>query len=269
MAIAQHVSLRLVDGRPLTTCQLQRRALARAVLIKLRGTALLAFGLADNHLHLLLACVRALAAQLAKTVELSLRRRLTLPVPFSPAHLTAVEDNRHLDRAFRYVLRQPERHGLDDDPHREASSLPDLLGLRPLGGFTTANVRRELLRISRQDLLDLLGVPDLRPTDGPVEWTVEATLAAAALPSLAGTACEVVLARRAALSVIAGRVLPRHAAATLGICDRTLRRARRAPVDATLVEAIRRQLCLRSALPPVSTSTFPVAVRSVPVLRPG
>jgi hypothetical protein len=231
------------------------------VLVKLRGLALLAFGLADNHLHLLLACARELAAQLAKVVELSLRRRLALPVPFGPAHLTPVEDSRHLDRAFRYVLRQPERHGIDGDPHREASSLPDLLGLRPLGGFTAANVRRELPRIKRHDLLELLGVADLQPADGPVEWTVEATLAAAALPSLAGTARAIVVARRAALSVLSDRVPPRRAAEALGICDRTLRRTRRAPVDAALVEAIRGQLRLRLALPSVSPSSF--AVRSV------
>jgi hypothetical protein len=264
MAIAQHISLRLVDGRPLATGQVQRRVLARVVLDKLRAAALLAFGLADNHLHLLLACARAPAAQLAKIVELSLGRRLDLAVRFSAAHLVPVEDQRHLDRAFRYVLRQPERHGLEGDRLREATNLPDLLGLRPLGGFTAANVRRYLPRIARNELLGLLGVPELEPTDGPVEWAVDATLAATALPALSGSSREVLAARRAALAVMAPRASSMQVAVSLGVCDRTLRRMRRSEPDATLVAAIRRQLGLRTMLPLAPTPVFDEPSRFAP-----
>lgn len=248
MAIAHHAMLRLQDGSPLARTAAQRRCLARAVFAKI-GSPLLAFGLADTHLHLLLACLRALAGQLVKHLELSLRQRLALAAPFAGAYLKPVDDIWHLDRAFRYVLRQPDRHALEIDPLREGSNLPDLLGLRAIGGYTAGNVREWLPRIHRRDLLELLGVKEIAPQAGPLEWVVEACLVAAGLPALTGSSSEVLCARRAALEVIGTRLSRAELASTLGVSERMISRLRQQSADPQLVEAIRRQLHLMALVP--------------------
>jgi hypothetical protein len=258
MPIAEHAMVRLVDSSPIARSVAQRRALVQTVYAKI-GAPLLAFGLADNHLHLLLACLRALAGRLVKNLELSLRRRLPVTVPFAPAFFKPVEDAWHLYRAFRYVLRQPERHQLEVDPLREASNLPDLLGLRTVGSYTAANVRRLLPRIGRRDLLELVAVKDLQSRDAPVEWVVEATLAATALPALSGSSHHAQRARRAALEVI-GRRLPRaQIAACFGVSERMVSRMRLCPANAALVEAIGRQLHLMAQVPRENMATFVAA----------
>jgi hypothetical protein len=254
MALAHHLCIRLVNNALIAPTARARRLLARAIFARAHELELLAFSLADNHLHLLVACLRAAAGELARTLELSLGRSLALEAGFSPALIKPVEDGWHLDRCFRYVLRQPERHGIGGDPLREASNLPDLLGLRPLGAATAAAVREHLPRIKRADLLALLGVRALGPSDGGLEHLVEAALAASALPSLDGSSREVLAARRAALEVIGCRLPVREAARLLGTGERMLFRLRQRPVDAALVQAIRLQLHLieqRGAVPGV------------------
>jgi hypothetical protein len=244
MALAHHLCIRLVNNALIAPSAWARRVLSRAILARARDLELLAFSLADNHLHLLVACLRVAAGELARTVELSLGRNLPLDAGFSPALIKPVEDGWHLDRCFRYVLRQPERHGIGGDPLREASNLPDLLGLRPLGAATATTVRKHLPRIKRADLLSLLGVPSLDPIDGSIDHVVEATLAASALPSLDGSSREVLVARRAALEVIGRRLQAREVARLLGTGPRMHFRLKQRPVDGALVQAIRQQLHL-------------------------
>lgn len=95
-----------------------------------------------------------------------------------------VADGWHAYKLFDYVLRQGVRHQLDSDPLLEATNLPDLLGLRPLGRRTAISVRRFLPRVDRQQLLSLLGVPTLEPADGPLEDVVAAACAAGARTKL-------------------------------------------------------------------------------------
>jgi hypothetical protein len=244
MALGEHITMRLRNDAVIARTAEERRAVARAVLGKAIGCRLLAFGLADTHLHLLVACARAAAGRLAAVIALSLHRRLRLESGFSPAHFTPVKDARHLYSAFSYVLRQAERHKLTVDPLREASNLPDLLGLRPLGGYTRGNVRRILPRVQRADLLELLQLPALEPASTPISEIVLATLAATALPDLDGRALHVVEARRAAIEVV-GSALPVSACARLlAIEERSVYRLRERPADAELVLAIRRNLDL-------------------------
>ena len=252
MALAHHICIRLANNSLLAPTPAARRVLARAIFARAGAVELLAFSLADNHLHLLAACPRVAAGELARRVELSLCRSLAPGAPFSRAFVKPVEDGWHLYQCFRYVLRQPERHGIAVDPLREASNLPDLLGLRPLGAATAATVRRHLPRIHRPELLALLGVPSLEPVDGALEHVVEAALAASAVPALTGRPHEVLSARRAALAVIGRRCSPRQAALLLGVGERALFRLKQLPADARLVQAIRRQLHLiaqRAAAP--------------------
>jgi len=243
MALGQHIVLRLVDNRVIAPCAEKRRWVARAVLELARGDELLAFGLADTHLHLVAACAREAAGQLARRVEISLVQRLSLDVGFVAAYLKPVDEGRHLYRAFTYVLEQNTHHGLSWDPLHEASNLPDLLGMRLLGIYTAATVRRRLPRVTRNDLLSCMGIDELQPLEGPAELVPAAARAAAGLTSLNGKSRETVGARRAMVYLLR-HLPPAELSARLGVTVRTLRDLRRAPADPRLVQAIRLQLGL-------------------------
>lgn len=246
MTIGYHLCMRLRSDAVIAPTAEERRIVARSVLEKSAAlqAGLLAFGLADTHLHSENACDRRVAGELAERIELSLDRRLGKGCGFAPVYIKPIEDARHLYSAFRYILRQQQRHGIDTDPLREASNLPDLLGLRLLGAPTIVLVRRLLPRVTRAELLELFGVPELLPADGPLDRVLAATLAASALPDLSGSSREVVAARRAAIEVVGGRLRPVELAALLGISDRRLYELRHEPVSAALLHAVRLQLHL-------------------------
>jgi hypothetical protein len=249
MPLAFHICLKLANDAVIASTPEQRRLLARVVLERGREHGLLAFSQADNHVHMEAASrSREQAGKLAQATECSLHRRLGLEVGFVPALIKPIEDARHLYAVFRYILRQPERHRLVCDPLREASNLPDLLGLRPLGRSTTATVRQLLPRVQREELLAFYGIPDLQPANAPLSRLVEATLAAAALPSLGGSTAEVVEARRAAIEVVHGRLSLREIAAALRVSERTVLLLKHRTPNAQLVAAVRRQLHLAAQL---------------------
>jgi hypothetical protein len=141
------------------------------------------------------------------------------------------------------VLEQSTHHGLAWDPLHEASNLPDLLGMRLLGIYTAATVRRRLPRVARQDLLSCMGIGELQPFDGPAELVPPAALVAAGLTSLDGKSSEAVGARRAVVQLLRHH-LPAELAGLLGVTDRTVRDLRHRPADPRLVQAIRLQLGL-------------------------
>jgi hypothetical protein len=244
MALGQHIVFRLADNRVIAPSPEERRQVARAVLELAREDELLAFGLADTHLHLLAACLREAGGQLARRLEISLVQQLSLEVGFVPAYLKSVDDGSHLYRAFSYVLEQSTHHGLAWDPLHEASNLPDLLGMRLLGAYTAATVRRRLPRITRQDLLSCMGISELQPCDGPAELVPLAALAAAGLSNLAGKRPEAVAARRAVAQLVGDCLPPVQLAGLLGLTERAVRHLRRQPMDPRLLQAIRLQLGL-------------------------
>lgn len=252
MPLGFHICLRLANDAILAASPAHRRLLARVVLRQGRDASLLAFGQADNHLHLATACDRRLAGKCAHAVEVSARRKLALDASFTPAFVKPIDDARHLYSTFRYVLQQRAHHGLDVDPLREASNLPDLLGLRAIGAYTRANVRRLLPRVHRNELLEILGVSELTPGDGPLDQVVDATLAAAALPALAGLSLEVLAARCALVEVVGRQTTPAALARRIGVSRRTLFRLRARRGDGELVRSIRLQLGLLARLPAAS-----------------
>ncbi len=155
---AHHLVLRLRTDRVIAPGLHERRLLARAVLEMGRGRELLAFGLADNHLHVQVISEREPALRLARSIGISITKRLCLPTGFAPTHAEPILTMVHCRRAFRYILCQGTRHGLQTDPDWEGTNLPDLLGLRPFGAHTAAVARRWLPRLSKQDLLGWAGV---------------------------------------------------------------------------------------------------------------
>jgi hypothetical protein len=245
-ALGEHIRCRLRNDGPIAATPERRRVVARIILEKGRDFDLLAFGLADTHLHLAKGEAGA-GGELARRVEIAITRRFGLEVGFERVRIEAVVDIWHLYRVFEYVLRQDRRHKIETDPLREATNLPDLLGLRGIGGYTAGNVRRLLPRVTRGQLLELLGAPKLAPADGPVERIVQSAAAAICRPQLIGYSHEVQAARRAVIAIAEDRLGSPRLAALLDVHRATVNRLRKMPPDGVLVERTRFQLGLFQA----------------------
>jgi hypothetical protein len=244
--LGYHIRIRLSDDRVIASDQRQRRILARAVLKQGRRSGLYAFGYPDHHLHAAARCSRREAGGLAHRLGVSLRHRLALPVGFVQYAPKPIADNWHLYNVVEYILTQPEHHELDPelDPRRDASSLPDLLGMRLIGSYTAENVRRWLPRLRRAAALKWMGVPALEPVDGPVDGIVEAALVAGCRNDLVGSTKEVIDLRCAAVKVIGNRRTAEEISAMLEVSVRTVTWLRGRQVNEDLVRAIRLQLGL-------------------------
>lgn len=248
-SLAQHVMMRLRDDRVIAPTIQEQRIVASVVLEKGRHHQLLAFSAADSHLHVEPACDRGAALEMCRRIEGSLKRKLQLEVGFAPAHLKPIQSQRHLAKTFDYILRQDKRHGLVSlDPGREASNLPDLLGMRVLGQYTAANVKALLPRTQRVQLLEHYGLEELVPQAEPLHLLLPSAAAAIGRENLNGQSPDQLAARRAVLEILHGRMLWTEAATLLGVSRRTVYRLRDRPVDKMLAKAILLQVCLRAHL---------------------
>lgn len=244
MTLGYHLCLKLDDNRVIAPTPAERRVVASTILEHGERFDLLAFGLADTHPHLLAPRPREDAGELARRVEISLVKRLKLDVGFARPYFKPVVDGSHLNRAFIYILEQNAHHGLEWDPLHEASNLPDLLGLRDLGRYTAANVRRHLPRMTRSRLLDCLRLNELEPQSEPLEHLPLAAMAALGLPDLVGQRTRVVSARQAIIQLAGTRLKSRELAQWLDLSMREVQRLRTHLPNADLQQAIRLQLGL-------------------------
>ncbi len=248
--LGHHAILKLRDGRVLAKNAPWRRRVAHAILTRGHQHRLLAFRLADTHLHLATLADAATTNELARRAEISLTKRRPTQPGFAKVYVKPIRDQNHLQNLFRYILHQHDHHAITTDPRHEAGNLPDLLGLRTTGAYTRTAVREALPRVTRADLLKALGVNDLQPADGPLDHLPDAAAAAVALPTLTNRrpTKEAHAARTAAVHVAADRLRAKDLAALLGVSTSTIRRLRATPPDPAIVEAIRLQLGLRQAL---------------------
>ncbi len=250
--IAHHVVLRLRDERVLCRTDADRRRVARSFLERDPTFNLLAFRTVDTHLHALLAVAASLALEFARRVEISIELALRPGSPFAPAYAKPIETQRYLSNAFDYILDQEQHHGLTSDPLHEGSNLPDLLGLRLTGGFTTGLVRGFLPRVRRADLIARLPGGEALDSDEPMGYVhlphlPAAAAAAACLPHVRGRRPEAVAARAAAVAIAEEFTGPATAARALGISRAAVKRLRLLQPPPALVEAVRRQARLRAA----------------------
>ena len=256
--IGYHITLRLEEDRPVATSPAERRLLARTVLTVARPFKLLAFRWADTHGHFLCIGDRATCAELARRIEIAIQVRFSPGSRFARPRLKPVFNLWHLQEAFFYIERQDKRHSFGNDPHHDASNLPDLLGARVCGIWTANVVREFLARIGRDELLDAAGWGALGV--GHVDFLVEATLSAACLPDLQGRTAAVVMARRATVAAFPERTSILSSA--LDVTPQAIRKMRAAEPNALLVRAIEMQLRIRSRLLPDKLSapepTLPV-----------
>ena len=256
--LGHHLVMRLKNNGVLPPDTPSRRLMARLLLRQGRNAGLLAFRVVDTHIHLLLTCDRRRAGSFAQASGSALSLRLRPEAPFAPAWYEPVRTQRHLYRTFRYVFRQEERHQITVDPWAEGSNLPDLLGLRVVGAWTTTAVRAALPRVARADLLDHLriGLPHLPvdPFEQPAVPDLEVLAASAAatvgLPALAGKGPLVVQARMAAIAA-SRDTRTADLARALELSPTTVRTLRRRAPAPNLVEAVRRQASIRGPVSPL------------------
>lgn len=246
--IGYQVVLRAADDRVLAPDSYTRRRLAATMLEVGRDFGLLAFGAADTHIHSLAICDRVAAGRLAQSLQAALRPALRLPVPFEPARLTPIEGQSHLVACFPYVLRNARKHGILDPCASEGSSVHDLLGLRRTAPWLRDRVRATLPRLTRRDLLPILGVRDLGGSGALGPDLADAAAATFALPDLRGRSDLVVRGRVAALALVRLVWTPAAIAEVLHITERTVHRLGERPPDPADVEALRRQLAWRHAI---------------------
>jgi hypothetical protein len=214
------------------------------------------FGFADDHVHLLGACPRAEAGQLARRVSISLRRLTGSPL--EPAHPDPVKDRRHLEYLVGYFHRQSVRHGLRVHPALwTGSSCPDLLGIRCVPELRL-RFGDLLPRFGRGRIAELVGLAevDLRPASlteiqraGASILAGTAAAALAAGPDLGSRVRASTVARRAASSLGRAAGIPTDVLAdALGLIPRTVRRLSHLDVARPALEAVRRRLTVGRAV---------------------
>lgn len=244
-----HLSLHLEDSRVIARSIAERRRVARIVLRQGEPFNLVAFRLADTHLHLEVCCGRQPAGELCRRVEIALALALRPGIGFAPPFIEPIRNQGHLYNAFNYVMEQEPNHGIDLDPCFEASNLPDLLRMRLLGRYTRVALAALLPRVREQQLIGYLGLAAMgEAAGGSLEHVVDAALAATGLPGFTGHSLEENRARGLVLALAPTAASGGQLAAALSVSSRTIRRLRGQAVDPELVTAARRQLFVRRAL---------------------
>jgi len=255
-ALGWHIIMHPRDRRVLGQTVQDRRLISQIVLDKSHNHGLLVFRAADTHVHEEVACDREAAGDLAQRVESSLTLRLKIDVGFC-SEILPIRTQQHLAHVFHYILKQEPHHGTEVDPCHEASCLPDLVALRPMGRYVASNVRRLLPRVTREDLLEHFGLQQLdEAAGGGPQEVLEAALAAAGLPRLAGHGASANQVRRAVLAVLGRSVTGRVLAQLLRVSERTIMRLRQQPADETMVRATCLQVTLRRQVRLRTDDTF-------------
>lgn len=223
-------------------------------LLSVVGATIIGFGIADNHVHILVDVTGVDPVRAVQVVTHTLTRRGGQVL--SPTWWEPVRDQHHLRNIVMYQLRQPSHHGIGVPNALWAGSTRyDLIGARRCGSFAPERLFAHLPRLRANDILDELGVPALRPLSpddlarcGPAA-IAEAAARAIARPTLAGSTHDVLAARRAAVALVRKSNMPTAGAKPfLGAPPRTLRRDVRRDPDEQMLAAVCKQLALHRAV---------------------
>jgi hypothetical protein len=142
------------DGRmPAFATEVQQRGGVRA-LIRSAGSRLALFCLADDHAHVVSAGSRPETGHLGRAVRAALTH--ASGVAIDAARIRPVESRSHAEwLARRYIVGQPEKHGLRDDPALYSGScFQDLAGAR------------RVVDVCIQQLLPRFRIGDVMPAVG-------------------------------------------------------------------------------------------------------
>lgn len=227
--------------------------LAVGKLASVAGKASRLFSIVDDHLHdVAEAPSLEMANRLSRRLRLSLRA--VAQAPFLSRDVRPVAGRSHLKSLVRYLLTQPEHHGL---PFHSAlwsgSCFLDLAGARWIPSLDL-RLKEALPRLQWFDLLEMLGLPrdplsplsDIQLVSLGTERIAQAAAAALNVgPDWAGRcqrtrlakSCAVQLGRRAGMRVI-------DMARRLGWGERSVARYQTVVVPAPALMAVRRRLAL-------------------------
>lgn len=166
-----------------------------------------------------------------------------------------IRDVWHAGNLIDYAHRQTEHHGVDIDPFRECTSLPDLMGLRATAPWLAERVAIHVPRYGGP-IRPLSWGED--PFKRVIRVGVMADAAAAAafnLSDLRGRLERVGEACAAAVHA-AAKFSPAEVANSLSVSTRTVYALRAAEVDPSAVQCVLRQAALRSVPPRAVAATF-------------
>ncbi|MFZ5481181.1 MAG: hypothetical protein ACOZNI_30765 [Myxococcota bacterium] len=229
---ACQLTLRRRDGRPLARDTESRRALAREVLGRGRPHGLIAFRAAGDGLRALFAADSDAVCFWAHGLPWNVA-----------AWVEPLRDGGAVRTAMRAIAVDDP-----DDPTWEASSLPDLAGMRVAGRYTRARVREFSPGVTPKAALDWMHVRVGTPVvDGA--RLADAAAAAVGLPDLRGESRLRWLAQRAAIEVADGELPDPELALALDLALPILRTMRGMPAHDAVVRAIRMQLAARPERP--------------------
>ncbi|MBM4369353.1 MAG: hypothetical protein FJ102_24280 [Deltaproteobacteria bacterium] len=245
MPLALQFVYRRQDSAPLAEDDGDRRSLIAAMLAAGRENGLVVAGAADTHAHAVARGAKR-PDRLAAATQYRVCTARGDGARLEPTRVTAVRDQWHLQNTFFYVLKQAQHHAVGGDPRFEATTLPDMLGLRVIAPWLPARVHAALPRLSRHQLLEILGVDELVP-GFDIATLADAAAAAVATRDLSRRTPLVVEARRAAVELGSEHLYDDELAALLGIHPRSIRKLRVRPVRLDLVRAIALQMGLRAS----------------------
>jgi len=232
------------------TPQLRCRAVRK--LVACGQAQLAAYCIVDEHIHAVLWGEPAVVHRRARAITRGLRGLSAIPM--DGARIRPVEDRRHAENVFRYLLTQPQRHGLPTHAALwNGSCLPDLVGARC---FPEQQLcwREVWPRYTQAHALAAVGLPSQPLAPPSIEQVarlgahglVELVAAGFCLtPPLSGRLPERVLARHTACGLAREAGLPlRQVAAAGGFSLRSAQRLAGQPVP----PAARRTVLARLAL---------------------
>lgn len=257
--VGTQVVLRTTTDAVLAPSPAARRELARLVAKCGRDLGLVAFGIADTHLHAVVVGGVERATEFARRARIAWFNTHPAGAPLERASAWPVRDQWHLASVGLYVLRQAARHGVGSDRCLDGSMVLDVAGLRVAAEVPVEFAREHLPRLSVEALVEILGVPELedfvrRPlaaaaAGSPVLGSLaEAAAAALGIAAIRGRSEGALAARCAAVHAVASTVPPTQLASALGCSVRVVRRALSGRPDPRAVAAVRGQLLFRAAL---------------------
>ncbi len=246
MGVGYHVCFRSRCESVLAPTVGARRAFAAVMKRAGKDRGLYGFGLSGRHGHGVLHGADAPVSTFLRAASASLARVLGLEI--EGRVLKQIHNGWHAEDLVAYMHGQDLHHGTGVDPLREATSLPDLFGLRPDGLWLAERLREVAPSITRSQLLRQWGLDDLGEREG-LEHLADAAAAAIGSSDLAGRTAPVVAVRAAAVAAAGSGASNEQLAAELGVAERTVLRLRTTGTEPALVRAVRRQLDLRARVP--------------------
>ncbi len=246
-----HLSVSSISRHPLfPEPEHTRRAVH--MLVDTMGRDIAEFCIVDDHLHAVVVCDEVTLERRRRALTRCVRNLAAVEI--NPTHVTRINDRRHMQSVFTYVLRQPAKHGLPAHPALwEGGCFPDLAGARLLPG-PRLRIMEALPRATLGDAFEAVGLPavSLQPVTlpearamGAKRIIAAATDACAAQPGLRGHGRREAAARRAACRLARQARVPKSELAwLLGVTQRAVNRMAAHPAGEALVPVVLMRLAL-------------------------